>query len=125
MVHRSLSIFLTSIFSRHIDINLYHIRHIVTDLMYIVSLRVPYLCTGYDLYITREPCLMCSMALIHSRFRRVFYCVSNAERGALSTSVALHLNNNLNHSYRVFQMSGPLHTLSQSLLADHLHPIPS
>ncbi|KAJ3280629.1 adenosine deaminase, tRNA-specific 3 [Blyttiomyces sp. JEL0837] len=32
-----------------------------------------YLCSGYDLFITREPCVMCSMALVHSRIRRVYY----------------------------------------------------
>ena len=32
-----------------------------------------YYLTGYDLYIFREPCIMCAMALVHSRVRRVFY----------------------------------------------------
>jgi hypothetical protein len=37
------------------------------------SSNVTYLCTGYDVYLSKEPCLMCAMSLIHSRIRRLFY----------------------------------------------------
>lgn len=64
----------------------------------------PYLCTGYYVYLLNEPCLMCAMALIHSRVKRVFYNKSNKLKGALGSITMLHTKKNLNHHYEVFQM---------------------
>uniref|UniRef100_A0A2M4AT74 Putative subunit of trna-specific adenosine-34 deaminase n=1 Tax=Anopheles triannulatus TaxID=58253 RepID=A0A2M4AT74_9DIPT len=64
----------------------------------------PYLCTGYDVYLTHEPCIMCAMALTHSRVRRVFYHHLNAQRGALGSLVKLHTIKELNHRYEAFRI---------------------
>ncbi|XP_006898049.1 PREDICTED: probable inactive tRNA-specific adenosine deaminase-like protein 3 [Elephantulus edwardii] len=63
---------------------------------------LPYVCTGYDLYITREPCVMCAMALVHARIRRVFYGAPSPD-GALGTRFRLHARPDLNHRFLVFR----------------------
>nr|XP_004673376.2 probable inactive tRNA-specific adenosine deaminase-like protein 3 [Jaculus jaculus] len=63
---------------------------------------LPYVCTGYDLYVTREPCIMCAMALVHSRIQRVFYGAPSPD-GALGTRFRIHAQPDLNHRFQVFR----------------------
>ncbi|QDZ24247.1 tRNA-specific adenosine deaminase-like protein [Chloropicon primus] len=62
----------------------------------------PYLCTGFDCYLWREPCTMCAMALVHSRVRRITFCVPDPKWGALGGAFRLHSLTSLNHHYEVF-----------------------
>ena len=65
----------------------------------------PYLCTGYDCYVVQEPCVMCAMALVHSRLRRVVFCLPDARGGALGGGAAkLHAQRSLNHRYHVYRL---------------------
>uniref|UniRef100_A0A131XB77 Putative subunit of trna-specific adenosine-34 deaminase n=1 Tax=Hyalomma excavatum TaxID=257692 RepID=A0A131XB77_9ACAR len=66
-----------------------------------VDKKVPYLCTGYDIYTTHEPCTMCAMAMVHSRVRRVFYGCPTS-RGALGSLRKLHVQPGLNHHFQVW-----------------------
>ena len=64
----------------------------------------PYLCTGFDVYVTQELCAMCAMALVHERVYRVFYAFSNQKSGALSSAYRLHRIKSLNHHYTMYRI---------------------
>ncbi|KAG8341689.1 Cytidine and deoxycytidylate deaminase zinc binding region [Trypanosoma vivax] len=63
----------------------------------------PYLANNLDLVVSHEPCVMCSMALVHSRVRRVFYCFGNSAHGGLGSVLSIHALPQLNHHFSVFR----------------------
>ncbi|WOG82061.1 hypothetical protein DCAR_0101221 [Daucus carota subsp. sativus] len=67
----------------------------------------PYLCTGYDIYLVWEPCIMCAMALVHQRIKRIFYTFPNHNAGALGSLHRLQGEKSLNHHYAVFRVFLP------------------
>src|SRR5207249_9576988 len=53
--------------------------------------------TDCDLYVTKEPCVMCAGALIHVRLRRLIFGCADTESGAAGGMINLLQMPTLNH----------------------------
>ncbi len=74
---------------------------------------------GCELFVTLEPCPMCSGALLHARLARVVYGAADAKTGAAGSVVNLFLNHSLNHHTLVQGgvLAGASATLLQTFFA--------
>ena len=54
-----------------------------------------------DLYVTVEPCAMCSGAITHARIRRLIYGCEDAKAGAVHSMLQLLNHPKLNHQVEV------------------------
>ncbi|KAG4301564.1 hypothetical protein PCANB_001741 [Pneumocystis canis] len=61
-----------------------------------------YLCKDLIVITTHEPCVMCCMALVHSRVFRLFYSINMPKTGGLESNYHIHGRNELNHRYQAF-----------------------
>lgn len=52
---------------------------------------------GCELYVTLEPCVMCSGAMMHARLARVVYGATDPKTGACGSVLDLFQNEQLNH----------------------------
>lgn len=52
---------------------------------------------GCELYVTLEPCIMCSGAMMHARLARVVYAATDPKTGACGSVVNLFGEEKLNH----------------------------
>jgi len=57
---------------------------------------------GCDLYVTLEPCVMCSGAILHARVARVMYGAVEPKTGAAGSVLDLFALRHLNHHTAVF-----------------------
>ena len=72
---------------------------------------------GCDIYVTLEPCIMCSGAIIQSRINKVYYGASDPKGGALGSSINVLEANNINHHPEV--ISGVLKEECSSTITNY------
>ena len=82
-------------------------RHDPTAHAEIVALRAAaerlgnYRLPGCELYVTLEPCIMCSGAMMHARLARVIYAAVDPKTGACGSVLDLFREERLNHHTEV------------------------
>lgn len=95
-------------------------RHDPTAHAEIVALRAAaeklgnYRLPGCELYVTLEPCIMCSGAMMHARLSRVVYAAVDPKTGACGSVVNLFEEERLNHHTEV--LGGVMAAEASSLL---------
>lgn len=100
-------------------------RHDPTAHAEIVALRAAALALGNyrlddcELFVTLEPCAMCSGAMLQSRLKRVVFGAVEPKTGAAGSIINLFAQNRLNHQTQL--LGGVLALESTALLQDFFH----
>ncbi|WP_031491170.1 tRNA adenosine(34) deaminase TadA [Succinivibrio dextrinosolvens] len=71
---------------------------------------------GLSLYVTLEPCCMCSGAIIHARFSKVYYGASDLKTGACGS--VFDVISDPRHNHRVECIGGVLADECSKMLSD-------
>ncbi len=72
--------------------------------------------TDCDLYVTKEPCVMCAGAIVHTRIRRVIFGCADPTGGAAGSMMNLLQMQSLNHRCQI--TSGVLINECAAILQD-------
>ena len=70
-----------------------------------------------DIYITIEPCIMCTGAIIQSRIKRIIYGAHDYKGGALGSSIDVLSADNINHHPEV--ISGVLEEECSQIISNY------
>lgn len=62
-----------------------------------------YLCLGFDVYCSQEPCIMCCMALVHSRIGRLIFKNKSRDSKSSIRFFKLHGRAQLNHTFQAWK----------------------
>lgn len=75
---------------------------------------------GCTLYVTLEPCIMCSGAMMHARLAKVVYAATDPKTGACGSVVNLFDEQRLNHHTQVVGgvLAGEASTLLKAFFAE-------
>ena len=73
-----------------------------------------------DLYVTKEPCVMCAGAIVHTRIRRVIFGCADVRAGAAGSVMNLLQSPDLNHTCEI--TSGVLQFECAQLLQNFFRP---
>ena len=76
-----------------------------------------YRLTGCTLYVTLEPCAMCSMAMVHARLARVVYGATDPKTGAAGS--VFNLLTDSRHNHRLVAEGGLLGDEAGQRLTDY------
>ncbi|KAG8969995.1 hypothetical protein FRC03_012448 [Tulasnella sp. 419] len=81
-----------------------------------------YLLTGLSLFITHEPCVMCSMALLHSRVKEIFYIYSMESTGGCGGLIKDSVPGlkGVNHRFPIWKWVGSLDSIGIKSKSDIL-----
>lgn len=63
-----------------------------------------YLLTGLTVFMSHEPCLLCSMALLHSRINTLVYVKESPGAGGCGSEYRLHEQKGTNHRFEVYKV---------------------
>lgn len=72
--------------------------------------------TDCDLYVIKEPCVMCAGAVVHTRIRRVIFGCADSSAGAAGSMINLLQMHSLNHRCAI--TSGVLQKECAAILQD-------